>query len=94
MDTKPIMNELAARLRSHRARLNWTLKDAANKSGVHFVTISKYESGNKLPTLDALYRIAGAYGIEASELLPANATGLLKSESPAKPEKKPKGKRG
>ncbi len=78
MDTKPIMNELATRLRVERARLNWTLKDAAERSGVHFVTISRYESGGKLPTLEALYKLANAYGVEASSLVPPNALGLLK----------------
>jgi transcriptional regulator with XRE-family HTH domain len=77
MDTEPIMNELATRLRVERARLDWTLKEAAEKAGVHFVTISKYESGKKLPTLDALYRLANAYGVEASSLVPPNALGLL-----------------
>lgn len=69
MDTEPIMRELASRLRAERARLDLTLKEAAEKSGVHYVTISKYESGKKLPTMDALLKLAKAYGVLASQMI-------------------------
>lgn len=73
MDTSKLTQEVAARLRAERARCNLTLREAGEKAGVHYVSISRYEQG-KLPTIDALYKLADAYGIEASTLLPPMAS--------------------
>jgi transcriptional regulator with XRE-family HTH domain len=73
MDTTRLASEVAARLRAERARTNLTLREAGDRSGVHYVSISRYEQG-KLPTLEALYSLAEAYGIEAGSLLPEMAT--------------------
>lgn len=78
---------LAGELRAARAAVRLSLKEAAEKSGVHYVTISKYEGGKKLPTLDALYRLAEAYGVEAASLVPPNAMGKLPTKRDAKPKK-------
>jgi transcriptional regulator with XRE-family HTH domain len=88
MDTAAIMTELATRLRVERARLNWTLMDAGLRSGVHYVSISRYENAVKLPTLDALYKLASAYGVEASSLLPPNAMGGVVKSASKKAKKK------
>jgi len=69
MNTDRLTEAVAARLRAERARANLTLREAADKSGVHYVSISRYEQG-KLPTLDALFKLAEAYGIDAGALLP------------------------
>lgn len=69
MNQKQLAAEVAARLRAERARLNLTLREAGEKSGVHYVSLSRYEQG-KLPTLAALYSLAEAYGVEATTLLP------------------------
>jgi len=69
MNTQQLAAEVAARLRAERARINLTLRDAGERSGVHYVSISRYEQG-KLPTLDALFRLAEAYGVEPGVLLP------------------------
>ena len=90
MDTAAIMTELATRLRVERARLNWTLEQAASASDVHYVTISRYENAKKLPTLDALYKLASAYGVEASALLPPNAMGVAAKVAKSKPAKRPR----
>lgn len=73
MRTEQLAAEVAARLRAERARANLTLRDAGEKSGVHYVSISRYEQG-KLPTLESLYSLAEAYGIEADSLLPSMAS--------------------
>jgi ribosome-binding protein aMBF1 (putative translation factor) len=87
MDTTPIMHELATRLRIERARNDWTLEQAAAASGVHAVTISRYENAKKLPTLESLYLLAKAYGVEAASLVPPNALGMLpKAKKPKKKE--------
>lgn len=72
MDTTKLAEAIAARLRVERARLNMTLKDAGKASGVHYVSISRYEQG-KVPTVDALYRLAEVYGVDVSALLPPSA---------------------
>ena len=75
-----LAGEVAARLRAERARVNLTLREAGEKAGIHYVSISRYEQG-KLPTLEALYSLADAYGIEPTVFLPS----LVKvAESPAK----------
>lgn len=72
MNTESLTAEVAARLRAERARVNLTLREAAERSGVHYVSISRYEQG-KLPTLEALYSLAEAYGVEAGVMLPGMA---------------------
>lgn len=69
MNAERLADEVASRLRAERARVNLTLREAGEKSGVHYVSISRYEQG-KLPTLDAIFRLAEAYGVEAGVLLP------------------------
>lgn len=88
MDTERLTAEVAARLRAERARVNLTLREAGERSGVHYVSISRYEQG-KLPTLDALYKLAEAYGVEPGSLLPPMAT---VADLPPAP-KKPRGKK-
>jgi transcriptional regulator with XRE-family HTH domain len=73
MNAEQLIAEVAARLRAERARSNLTLREAAERSGVHYVSISRYEQG-KLPTVEALYLLAGAYGVEAVALLPPMAS--------------------
>ncbi len=72
MNLETLTAEIASRLRAERARANLTLRDAAAKSGIHYVSISRYEQG-KLPTVESLYLLAGAYGVEAVALLPTLA---------------------
>ncbi len=79
------MRELAACLRAERARCNMTLKEAAKASKVHYVSISRYESGVKVPTLDILCKLANAYGVTASTLLQVAEAGAEKAKN-----KKPK----
>lgn len=67
-----LVEGIAARLRAERARVNLTLREASERSGVHYVSISRYEQG-KIPTLEALYRLAEVYGVEPSVLLPSAA---------------------
>jgi transcriptional regulator with XRE-family HTH domain len=74
MNTERLAAEVASRLRAERARLNLTLREAGDRSGVHYVSISRYEQGNHLPTVEALYRLAEAYGVEPGILLPPMAS--------------------
>lgn len=76
-----VVAEVAARLRAARARANLTLREAGDLSGVHYVTLSRYEQG-RMPILSALYHLAEAYGVDVSDLLP-----------PVPPEATPRRKR-
>ncbi len=73
MEETKLKEAVAARLRAERARLNLTLAQAAEKAGIHLMSISRWENGS-LPTVGALYRLADAYGVEAVDLLPPMAS--------------------
>lgn len=79
MDKTKLASEIASRLRAERARSNLTLREAGDRSGLHYVSISRYEQG-KLPTVEALYALARVYGVEAIAFLPdmAQVTQLAK----------------
>lgn len=84
-----LADEVAARLRAERARLNLTLREVGERSGIHFVTISRYEQG-AIPTVDAVYRLARVYGVEAAAFFPPTAVAF---DAPAAaPKAKGKGK--
>jgi transcriptional regulator with XRE-family HTH domain len=74
MDETRLAAEVAARLRAERARLNWTQAEAGARAGLSWMSVHRYEGGYKLPTVAALYRLAAAYGVEATALLPPMAT--------------------
>ncbi len=77
---------LAGELRAARAALRLTLKEAGERADVHYVAISRYESGKAVPTLESLYKLADAYGVEVSEIVPPNALGLLPKAKTKKPK--------
>jgi len=63
---------IASELKTAREEHGWTLDQAAEKSGVSRVAISKLENARHLnPTLDTLYKIAAIYGKAVKmELIP------------------------
>ena len=78
-----IQAEIAARLRSCRARLDLTQQQAGNRAGVSWMTISRAERGERIPTVDILYKLAIAYGVQITDLLPP--TPAPKPGRPRKP---------
>lgn len=54
---------LAARVRARRRGLGFSLRDAADAIGVSAATLSRVESGGRLPGREALLRIAHWLGI-------------------------------
>jgi transcriptional regulator with XRE-family HTH domain len=54
---------MAKSLREHRAAMGWTQAFLASKSGVHPISISKYEKGQTNPSSRNLRRIADALGV-------------------------------
>jgi transcriptional regulator with XRE-family HTH domain len=80
MATRTTIPGLAARLHSAREAAGLTLQAAADRSGVHLVSISRFEKDRRVPTIATLCKLADAYGITPGELLP-----VPKSPEPADP---------
>ena len=84
--------QISARLRVERARANLSLREAAAKSGVHYVSISRYEQG-KWPPLQALYLLARAYGVDVATFLVPDPGAPVAAPAPRSPDaRKRKGK--
>ena len=60
---------LGAELRKARETAGLSQEQVAFRAGVHRTYISLLERDRKSPSVDVLYRICGALGIAASELL-------------------------
>jgi transcriptional regulator with XRE-family HTH domain len=58
------------RLREWRDRRGESLYTLAEKSGVHFVTISRIEQGHLSPTVTTLERLAKGLGITVRDFFP------------------------
>lgn len=58
------MDRLATQLRAARVAQKVTLKALANKSGVHWVTLSRFENGRSDLGVTKLDRVAQALGLE------------------------------
>lgn len=56
------------KLRYHRKSKKLTIKDLANKVGVHYTMISRYENGVNNPSVDVLKKLADALDVKQSEL--------------------------
>ena len=63
---------LAQRLRALRQARDWTLKQAAQATGVSTSTLSKIENGLLSPTYDNLIKIAAGLELDVAELFTAS----------------------
>ncbi len=64
------MTTFAAALRSVREARGWSQYRLAKHLDVDESTVSRWESGNRTPTLPMLYRIAEALGCRVADLVP------------------------
>ena len=64
---------LAQRLRALRQARDWTLKQAAQATGVSASTLSKIENSLLSPTYDNLIKIAAGLDLDVAELFTARA---------------------
>ena len=60
---------VAARLHAERKAHNYKQQDVADMTGIHIVTLSGYEIGKSEPPMEALVRLADAYGVSLDYLL-------------------------
>jgi transcriptional regulator with XRE-family HTH domain len=70
MPPREIVPGLSDKLRAARDAAQMSQQDAADASGVHQVSIARYETDKAVPTLAVLYKLAEAYGVDVTELLP------------------------
>lgn len=71
MPEREIIPGLAEKLAAARAAAGLSQIEAGEKSGVHNISIARYETDERVPTLMALYKLAAAYGVKVADLLPA-----------------------
>ncbi|MGB0972583.1 MAG: helix-turn-helix domain-containing protein [Mycobacterium sp.] len=64
-----ICAELATNLRVLRRKRRWSLENMAERVGVTASMISKYEHGDRLPSLKMLLKLAAALDTTASFLI-------------------------
>lgn len=86
---------LATRLRAVREAAGLSQVEAEVRSGVHRISITRFETGKREPSIATLYQLARAYGVPVGDLLPPLAEVAAKADPPkARPvAKKPAGKR-
>jgi transcriptional regulator with XRE-family HTH domain len=74
------MNPLAVfvgeRIKARRVELGLSLADVAAKLKIGRQNIHRYETGARLPTLEALYPLAAALDCDVSDLTPSQAEGV------------------
>ncbi|PYQ28228.1 MAG: hypothetical protein DMF56_17495 [Acidobacteria bacterium] len=70
--------ELGVRLTRYRQRLQLSMTQLANQSGVDYMQISRYEKGQTLPSLDTAVRLSIVLKVSLDELV----TGTQPPEPP------------
>lgn len=79
MDTpqpyQAVLDEVAPRLRRHRAKLGLTLAALSEATGISKSTLSRLESGQRRPSLELLLPLAGAYNVPLDDLVGAPEVG-------------------
>lgn len=61
---------LAAKLKEAREAAQLSQVQAGERAGVHHVSIAMFETEARTPTLRVLYKLAEAYGVDVSDMLP------------------------
>lgn len=61
--------DFAQRLRSIRMQRNFSQAELAEKAGLHFTSVSRYETSGVHPNADALKRLSQALGVTGDYLI-------------------------
>ncbi|MFI6039495.1 helix-turn-helix domain-containing protein [Streptomyces sp. NPDC051315] len=78
----PLVERIAARVRTERERRGWTLTQLAEASGVSRAMINRIERGESSPTAVVLGKLSAAFRLSVSSLL-ALAEGEAHTAAPA-----------
>ena len=62
-------NNIGANIRKHRKLKGYTIKELAEKAGLAYITIVKYEHGERNPKGYSLYKISKALDVCISDLV-------------------------
>jgi transcriptional regulator with XRE-family HTH domain len=65
----------SAQVRAARGLINWTVRDLAEKSGVHRNTITNFETGRYAGSPEAVAAIRAALELAGVVFLPENGNG-------------------
>lgn len=76
MPERKVIPGLAARLKEMRLKADLTQQQAAEAAGTYQATIARFETEQRVPTLDQLYKLAAAYRCNICDLLPGGAASL------------------
>jgi transcriptional regulator with XRE-family HTH domain len=72
-------------LKRLRESKGWTQAEAAKHAGVPFRSYQNWESGGREPRLDALVRLAAAFGVTPNKLLEGVGTPAAVDEASPQP---------
>ena len=61
--------KVSKNIRQYRKNKHYTLRHLSQIAGIHYVTLSNYEKGKKIPKLKTLKKIASALGVKVSDLI-------------------------
>jgi transcriptional regulator with XRE-family HTH domain len=64
--------ELGVRLTQYRQRLRLSITEVANRCGVDYMQVSRYEKGQTLPSLDTAVRLSRVLKVSLDELATGN----------------------
>lgn len=67
------LNEIGTRVRSRRIRLGWSQAELARRAGFTTGYVSEIERGLRVPSLQALFDLAGALKVAPAALVPGHA---------------------
>lgn len=70
MNVRQSIPGLGEKMKETRTAAGLSQQQAGDVSGVHRISIAKFETGKTVPTLAVLYRLAAAYGVTVCDLLP------------------------
>jgi transcriptional regulator with XRE-family HTH domain len=76
---------LSERLKSFREKAGLSQTQAGERSGVHHVSIAKFETDASVPTIATLYKLAEAYGVDVCDLLPESRYHATAKKTPTPP---------
>lgn len=62
-------NIIGNNIREARQKKDMSLRELDEKSGVTFVSLSRYENGKRIPTITTMIKIADALDMPITELL-------------------------
>jgi transcriptional regulator with XRE-family HTH domain len=87
MPEREVIAGLPALLRKVRETAGLSQEQAAERAGVSRVSIARFETDARVPTLGVLYKLAEAYAVDVCDLLPKPTE---PAPAPEPPKTKPK----